>query len=161
MFSITSATRIGALLPATNPVVEPDFYRVIPAQVTVHFERMWNGRWAGKPGIQDDEEYRVNMGSKEADEVDWVLLGFDATKMNEDGVRGARSRPGYLRRWWGCCWRDQQVCDQQAGGLQAPGRPFAIRLSPTFLLDRSGNPPKKGSWIGAFALKVKIDQPLV
>ncbi len=70
MFSITSATRIGALLPGTNPVVEPDFYRVIPAQVTVHFERMWNGRWAGQPGIQDDEEYRVNMGSKEADEVD-------------------------------------------------------------------------------------------
>ena len=39
--------RIGALLPATNPVVEPDFYRVIPDGVTVHFERMWNGRWGG------------------------------------------------------------------------------------------------------------------
>ncbi len=94
MFSITSANRIGALLPETNPVVEPDFYRVIPGRVTVHFERMWNGRWAGQPGIQDDEEYRVNMGSKEADEVDWVLFGFDATKMNEDVVRGARSLTG-------------------------------------------------------------------
>ena len=43
---------------------------------------MWSGRWGGQPGIQNGEEYWVNMGSKEADEVDWVLLGFDATKMN-------------------------------------------------------------------------------
>ena len=35
--------RIGALVPATNPVVEPDFYRVIPPEITVHFERMFNG----------------------------------------------------------------------------------------------------------------------
>ena len=91
---MTSTMRTGAFLPGTNPVVEPDFYSVIPDQVAVHFERMWNGRWAGQPGIQDDEEYRVNMGSKEADEVDWVLFGFDATKMNEDVVRGARSLTG-------------------------------------------------------------------
>lgn len=88
---MTSGKRIGALLPATNPVVEPDFYRVIPEQVTVHFERMWNGRWGGQPGIPDDEAYRVNMSSNEADEVDWALFGFNATKMNEDVVRGARS----------------------------------------------------------------------
>ncbi len=67
---MTSAKGTGALLPGTNPVVEPDFYSVLPDQVTVHSERMWNGRWAGQPGIQDDEEYRVNMGSKEADEID-------------------------------------------------------------------------------------------
>ncbi len=104
---MTSAKRIGALLPGTNPVVEPDFYSVgtnpvvepdfysvLPDRVNVHFERMWKGRWGGQPGIQNVEEYRVNMGSKEADEIDSVLFGFNATKMNEDVVRGVRSLPG-------------------------------------------------------------------
>ena len=45
---MAKAKRIGALLPATNPVVEPDFYRVIPKEITVHFERMRNGRWGGQ-----------------------------------------------------------------------------------------------------------------
>ena len=94
MFSITSANRIGPLLPGTNPAVEPNFYSVSPGRVTVHLERMWNGRWAGQPGIQNDEEYRFNVVSKEADEVAWVFFGFDATKMNEDVVRGARSLTG-------------------------------------------------------------------
>ena len=83
--------RIGALLPATNPVVEPDFYRVIPGGVTVHFERMWNGRWGGQPGAAEDEQYLVNMSSEEANTVDWALFGFDVSKMNDDVVRGARS----------------------------------------------------------------------
>ncbi len=83
--------RIGALLPATNPVVEPDFYRVIPGGVTVHFERMWNGRWGGQPGATEDEQYLVNMSSEEANTVDWALFGFDVSKMNDDVVRGARS----------------------------------------------------------------------
>jgi len=34
------------------------------------------------------------MVSKEADEVAWVFFGFDATKMNEDVVRCARSLTG-------------------------------------------------------------------
>jgi maleate cis-trans isomerase len=83
--------RIGALLPATNPVVEPDFYKALPDGVTVHFERMWNGRWAGQPGVPEDEGYRVTMTSEEANDVDWALFGINATKMNEDVVRGARS----------------------------------------------------------------------
>ena len=45
MANLTNTRRIGALVPATNPVVEPDFYRVVPPEITVHFERMWNGTW--------------------------------------------------------------------------------------------------------------------
>ena len=88
---MTATKRIGALLPATNPVVEPDFYRVIPKEITVHFERMWNGRWGGQPVEPGDDEYRVKMSSEEANEVDWALFGFNATKMNEDVGRGVRS----------------------------------------------------------------------
>lgn len=34
-------TRIGILVPATNSVVEPDFYRTVPDDVTVHSHRLW------------------------------------------------------------------------------------------------------------------------
>ena len=36
MTNLTETQRIGALVPATNPVVEPDFYRVVPPEITVH-----------------------------------------------------------------------------------------------------------------------------
>ncbi len=86
--------RIGALLPATNPVVEPDFYRVIPKEITVHFERMWNGRWGSQipeAPVGDDDGHRISLTSEEANEVDWALFGFSANKMNEDIERSARS----------------------------------------------------------------------
>lgn len=83
--------RIAALVPATNPVVEPDFYRVVPKEITVHFERMWNGQWGGQPVIPSEEGHHVNMTSQEANEVEWALFGFDVTKMNDDVSRGARS----------------------------------------------------------------------
>lgn len=90
MANFTGARRIGALVPATNPVVEPDFYRVVPPEVTVHFERMWNGEWGGQP-VGADTGHRVRMSSREADEVDWALFGFDVNRMNEDVARGAGS----------------------------------------------------------------------
>ena len=72
---MAKSKRIGAPLPATNPVVEPDFYRVIPKEITVHFERMWNGRWGGqmpKTGIADEDDgHRISLISEEANEVDW------------------------------------------------------------------------------------------
>ena len=84
-------TRIGALLPATNPVVEPDFYTVIPREITVHFERMWNGRWGNQPGKPEDDAYKVQMSSEEANSVEWAMFGINQTKMNEDVERGVRS----------------------------------------------------------------------
>ena len=83
--------RIGALVPATNPVVEPDFYRVVPKEITVHFERMWNGQWGNRPEPSTDDDHRLKMTSEEANEVDWALFGFDVNKMNDDVARGSRS----------------------------------------------------------------------
>ena len=88
---MAEAIRIGALVPATNPVVEPDFYRVAPEGVTVHFERMWNGRWGNQPEKPEDEPYRVKTDGGETSGVDWVMFGINQTKMNEDVERGARS----------------------------------------------------------------------
>ena len=83
--------RIGALLPATNRTVEPDFYSVVPRSVTVHFERMWNGRWANQPERPEDGAYQVKISLQEAATAEWTMFGLDQTKMNEDGERGARA----------------------------------------------------------------------
>ena len=91
MADLTNTWRIGALVPATNPVVEPDFYRVVPPEVTVHFERMWNGNWGSQPETDADSGHRLNMSSGEANEIDWALFGFDVNKMNDDVARGASS----------------------------------------------------------------------
>ena len=83
--------RIGALVPATNPVVEPDFYRVLPPEITVHFERMFNGDWGNQPKSTENTGHQIDISSEEAATVDTALFGFDADKMNEDVSRGARS----------------------------------------------------------------------
>ena len=89
MTNLTNTQRIGALVPATNPVVEPDFYRVVPPEITVHFERMWNGTWGTQPETAADSGHRLSISSTEANEVDWALFGFDVNRMNEDVARGA------------------------------------------------------------------------
>ena len=71
MADLTRTRRIGALVPATNPVVEPDFYRVVPPEITVHFERMWNGAWGSQPDASTesghgDSGHRLSMSSAEA-----------------------------------------------------------------------------------------------
>ena len=91
MANLTETQRIGALVPATNPVVEPDFYRVVPPEITVHFERMWNGTWGSQPEPAVDTGHRLSMSSGEANEIDWALFGFDVNKMNDDVARGASS----------------------------------------------------------------------
>ena len=62
--------RIGALVPATNPVVEPDFYRVLPPEITVHFERMFNGDCGSQPKSSDNSGHMVSISSEEAATVD-------------------------------------------------------------------------------------------
>ena len=89
MVNLTNARRIGALVPATNPVVEPDFYRVVPPEITVHFERMWNGAWGSQSDADAESGHRISMTSDEANEVETALFGFDITRMNEDVARGA------------------------------------------------------------------------
>ena len=86
---MAATKRIGALVPATNPVVEPDFCRVLPPEITVHFERMFNGDWGSQPQSTEDAGHHVSISSEEAATVDTALFGFDAN--NEDVSRGARS----------------------------------------------------------------------
>jgi maleate isomerase len=49
--------RIAVLVPAGNPTVEPEFYRMAPTGVTIHFARLDSG--AGAPGTPAAMEQRT------------------------------------------------------------------------------------------------------
>ena len=64
---------------------------MVPPEITVHFERMWNGTWGSQPEAPADSGHKLAISSSEANEIDWALFGFDVNKMNDDVARGASS----------------------------------------------------------------------
>ena len=49
--------RLGVLVPAGNPTIEPELYRMAPASLTIHFARL--DTLAGDPGAVDGMETRT------------------------------------------------------------------------------------------------------
>jgi maleate isomerase len=49
--------RLGVLVPAGNPTIEPELYRMAPSTVTIHFARLET--LAGDPGAADGMEERT------------------------------------------------------------------------------------------------------
>lgn len=49
--------RLGVLVPAGNPTIEPELYRMAPRAVTIHFARLET--LAGDPGAADGMEQRT------------------------------------------------------------------------------------------------------
>ena len=49
--------RLGVLVPAGNPTIEPELYRMAPRTVTIHFARLES--MAGEPGAADGMERRT------------------------------------------------------------------------------------------------------
>jgi maleate isomerase len=49
--------RLGVLVPAGNPTIEPELYRMAPAAVSIHFARL--DTIAGEPGAADGMERRT------------------------------------------------------------------------------------------------------
>jgi len=50
---VAAPVRIGVLVPAGNPTVEPEFYRMAPPGVTVHFSRLDTRGHEGTTGSHD------------------------------------------------------------------------------------------------------------
>jgi maleate cis-trans isomerase len=54
---MTTRARFGVLVPAGNPTVEPELYRMAPPDVTIHFARLETV--AGDPGAAEGMEART------------------------------------------------------------------------------------------------------
>src|SRR5215468_9575939 len=54
---MATPVRIGVLVPAGNPTIEPELYRMAPRSVTIHFARLET--LAGEPGAVDGMEQRT------------------------------------------------------------------------------------------------------
>ena len=69
--------RIGLMVPSTNTTCEPDFYRTVPPEITVHAQRMWltnDGEGAASVDRMNEDTKRGAEYLKTA-QVDVVVYG--------------------------------------------------------------------------------------
>src|SRR5262245_38388117 len=98
---MTTRARIGVLVPAGNPTVEPELYRMAPRSATFHFARLET--LAGEPGGADGMEERTlaYLDSAPAAIRSLSALRLDAVALAHTAVSyltGFANEPALLER---------------------------------------------------------------
>ena len=101
--------RIGLLVPSTNTTCEPDFYRTISAETTVHTHRLWLTNDSGDADAVDRMNAEVEQGVSRAERK--RTSGAEQNRTTErhvvkhQGPGGVRARFRQLPEvgWTSCC----------------------------------------------------------
>src|SRR5262249_7306965 len=70
--------RIGLLVPSSNTTVEPEFYRALPANVTLHTARLFLTELTQEAILKLVEDLETRSGLLASADVDVILLGATA-----------------------------------------------------------------------------------
>ena len=73
-----SSYRIGLLVPSSNTTVEPEFYRALPANVTLHTARLFLTRITPEAILGLVEELEAQSRLLASADVDVIMLGATA-----------------------------------------------------------------------------------
>jgi maleate isomerase len=100
---MTAHYRLGLLVPSSNTTVEPEFYRALPDDVTLHCARMFLQQITTDSIERTAEDVERESRNLASADVDVVILGATAPSF----IRGL----GYDREM---CQRIEQACGKPA-----------------------------------------------
>src|SRR5579885_2306765 len=88
-FPSTTSKRIGLLVPSSNAVMEVEFYRSLPDDITVHTSHIWRSNRTITPGAMKETIDNVFAAAEALDqaELDLVVHGHTASSYI-GGIKG-------------------------------------------------------------------------
>src|SRR5688572_16993105 len=72
------SSRIGLLVPSSNTTVEPEFYRALPAEVTLHVARLYLEKIASESILDTVRDLEIQSRNLASADVDVIVLAAAA-----------------------------------------------------------------------------------